>query len=380
MIDRTIKKSLIGKFDKGKVIILFGPRQVGKTTLLKEIFKNKKNVLWLNADEPDIKAIFHNANSTRLKTYFGDNKFVIIDEAHTIEDIGLKLKLMVDSIPNKQFIATGSSSFDLRNKTTEPLTGRKWQFFLYPLSFQEMVNDIGLIEEKRMIPHRLVYGYYPEVVLNTNEAKERLKLLTESYLYKDLLMYEGLRMPEKLIHLLKLLASRVGSEVNYNSLSRELKMDNSTVEKYIQILEDSFVIFRLHAFSRNHPKELKKGRKIYFFDNGVINTILDSFKIIENRTDVGALWENYIISELYKKYKYANQWCKFYFWRTQDQQEIDLIIEDDDILRAYEIKWNSKRKVRLSKSFSNKYANYTFNVITPENCEDFLLTETTSND
>jgi predicted AAA+ superfamily ATPase len=224
-----------------------------------------------------------------------------------------------------------------------------------------------------MLPVRLLYGSYPEIALNSGEEKQRLKLLTDSYLYKDILMFEGLKMPDKLIHLLQLLAFRIGTEINYNNLSKELKIDNSTVEKYIQLLEDSFIIFRLKALSRNHSKELKKGRKIYFIDNGVVNALLGNFNLTENRADIGALWENYVISEIYKKYSYENRWVNLYFWRTQDQQEIDLVIEENQAFHAFEIKWNKNVKARLSKTFSRNYENHSFHVITPENLEDYLL-------
>jgi predicted AAA+ superfamily ATPase len=372
MIHRNITSKIEEKLFSGKVIILLGPRQVGKTTLLKEIVKNRTDSLWLNADEPDIQALFENATSTRLKNYFGLNKVIVIDEAQTLKDIGIKLKIIFDSIPEIQVIATGSSAFEIKNKTNEPLTGRKWQFQLFPFSFSELVDHHGLIEEKRMIPVRLLYGSYPEIVLNPGQEKDRLKLLVESYLYKDILMYEGLKMPDKLVHLLKLLAFRIGTEINYNNLSKELRIDNSTVERYIQLLEDSFVIFRLNALSRNHSKELKKGRKIYFFDNGVVNALLGNFNLPENRGDVGALWENYVVSELYKKYHYENRWANFYFWRTQDQQEIDVVIEENQTFHAFEIKWNKYAKARLSKTFSRNYEPHTFHIITPDSIDEFL--------
>jgi predicted AAA+ superfamily ATPase len=373
MIQRTIRQNIEEKLFKGKVIILLGPRQVGKTTLLKEIIRDKNDTLWLNADEPDIQALFSNATSTRLKNYFGTKKIIVIDEAQTLADVGIKLKIINDSLKDIQVIATGSSAFEIKNKTNEPLTGRKWQFQLFPFSFSELVKHFGLIEEKRMLPVRLLYGAYPEITLHQGEEKERLKLLTDSYLYKDILMFDGLKMPDKLVHLLQLLAFRIGTEINYNNLSKELKIDNSTVEKYIQLLEDSFIIFRLKALSRNHSKELKKGRKIYFVDNGVVNALLGNFNLPENRSDIGGLWENYVISEMYKKYSYENRWANFYFWRTQDQQEIDLVIEENQVFHAFEIKWNKNAKARLSKTFSRNYENHTFHVITPDSIEDHLL-------
>jgi predicted AAA+ superfamily ATPase len=374
MLRRDILQKIEQKLFKGKVIILLGPRQVGKTTLLKEIIKGRADALWLNADEPDIQALFENATSTRLKNYFGNHKIVVIDEAQTLKDVGVKLKIIFDAMPEIQVVATGSSAFEIKNKTNEPLTGRKWQFQLFPFSFSELVDYNGLLDEKRLLPVRLVYGSYPEIVLNSGEEKERLKLLTDSYLYKDILMHEGLKMPDKLVHLLQLLAFRIGTEINYNNLSKELRIDNSTVEKYIQLLEDSFIIFRLKALSRNHSKELKKGRKIYFVDNGVVNALLGNFNLPENRADIGALWENYVVSEVYKKYHYENRWVNFYFWRTQDQQEIDLVIEENQEFHAFEIKWNKNAKARLSKTFSRNYLQHTFAIITPENIEDFLLT------
>ena len=375
MIIRNIKQKIEEKLFTGKVIILLGPRQVGKTTLLKEIIKNRTDALWLNADEPDIQSLFENATSSRLKNYFGTKKVIVIDEAQTVTDIGIKLKIIFDAIHDVQVIATGSTAFEIKNNTNEPLTGRKWQYQLFPLSFSELVEHHGLIEEKRMLPVRLLYGTYPEMVLYPGQEKERLKLLTESYLYKDVLMFEGIKMPDKLVHLLKLLAFRIGTEINYNNLSKELKIDNSTVEKYIQLLEDSFIIFRLKALSRNHSKELKKGRKVYFFDNGVVNAVLGNFNLPENRGDIGALWENYVISELYKKYKYENRWANFFFWRTQDQQEIDLVIEENQVYHSFEIKWNKNAKARLSKTFSKNYQPNTFHVITPESIDEFLLNQ-----
>lgn len=373
MIYRYLQKNIQSKFHKQKAIIVLGGRQTGKTTLLKMITENRKDTLWLNADEPDIKMMIEKATSTRLKSYFGKNKIIIIDEAQQITGIGRKLKLITDSIKDVQVIATGSSAFEIKNKTNEPLTGRKWEFHLFPLSFSEMAEHHGLIEEKRMIPHRLVFGYYPEVVSHPGEEKERLKLLSDSFLYKDILMYQGLQKPEKLINLLKMLAVYVGSEINYNQLSKQLQINNETVEKYIQLLEQCYVIFRLPAFSTNLTKELKKGRKIYFFDNGIINSLKGDFSIIENRTDKGALWENFVVSEMYKINEYKKQDGKFFFWRTHDQQEVDLIIQKEKILDTYQITWSEKNKPRLSKTFSSNYPKHNYAFINNQNIEDFLM-------
>lgn len=372
-IKRNIENDIKAKIHQRKAIILLGGRQVGKTTLLNKITANRDDVLWLNADEPDVLALLANATSTRLKSFFGKNKIVVIDEAQLIEDIGRKIKLITDSLKDIQVIATGSSAFEIKDKTNEPLTGRKWEFQLFPLSFSEMANHHGLLEERRTMPHRLVYGYYPEVVMHPGEERERLKLLADSFLYKDILMHQGLKKPDKLIHLLKLLAFYLGSEINYNKLSKELQLNNETVEKYIQLLEQCYVVFRLPAFSGNLAKELKKGRKIYFMDNGMVNSLTGNFTIFENRNDKGSLWENFVISELYKLNSYKNQYGNFFFWRTHDQQEIDLIIQKDNNLETYEIKWSNINKPRLSKTFSSNYPNHTFQFVNPDNVDTFLL-------
>lgn len=379
MVFRFLEKELKGKLHKGKAIVLLGGRQVGKTTMLQNITEGRNDTLWLNADEPDIKALLEAATSTRLKSYFGKKKIIIIDEAQQITGIGKKLKLITDSMKEVQVIATGSSAFEIKNKTNEPLTGRKWEYHLFPLSFSEMVAHHGLIEEKRMVPHRMVYGYYPEVVVHSGEEKERLKLLSDSFLYKDILMYQGLQKPEKLLHLLKLLASSVGSEVNYNQLGKQLQLNNETVEKYIQLLEQCYIIFRLPAYATNLTKELKKGRKVYFTDNGIINSLTGNFSVIETRNDKGALWENYVISEMYKINTYYKHYGEFYFWRSHDQQEVDLVIRKDNMLKAFEIKWSSNKKPRLNKTFSSNYPKHSFQFINHENVEDFMVQNNINN-
>ncbi len=373
MITRNLENVIERKLFGGKAIILFGARQTGKTTLLKKIVDNKKDVLWLNADEPDTIALFENSSSTRLKAIFAGKKIVVIDEAQRIPDVGIKLKLITDNIPEVQLLATGSSAFELANKVNEPLTGRKWEYKLFPLSFSEMVGYHGLLEENRLMQHRLIYGYYPEVVSNPGIENEILKQLSDSYLYKDILMWERIKKPEKFLKLLQALALQLGSEVSYNNLASLLEMDNQTVEKYIQLLEQTFIIFRLPAFSRNHRKELKRGRKIYFFDNGIRNALLANFSLTELRTDIGALWENFVISERIKYLHYNNIWANSFFWRTQDQQEIDYIEEKDGVLHAFEIKWNVKKKPILSKGFAKAYPNHRYSIINPDNYEQFLM-------
>jgi len=372
MIDRIIERRITKKLNSGKAIILLGARQTGKTTLLHRLIQGLEKVLFLNGDEPDTAALFEHASSDRLRAFFSGYAYVVVDEAQRISDIGIKLKLITDQMPEIQLIATGSSSFDLANKINEPLTGRKWEYNLFPLSFQEMVHHHGLLKERRLLSHRLIYGYYPDVVTHAGNEKEILKQLTDSYLYKDILMWENIKKPEKLLKLLQTLALQIGNEVSYNELGKLIGLDNQTVEKYIQLLEKTFVIFRLGAFSRNLRKELKKGRKIYFYDNGIRNALIANFSQPELRSDIGGLWENFIISERQKYIHYADIWTNNYFWRTQDQQEIDYIEEKDGVLHAYEIKSNPGVSSRLSKTFSGAYPNHTFSMVHPDNFESFL--------
>ena len=373
MVKRLLEEILASKLGKGKAIILMGPRQVGKTTLLRTLFHNSDDALWLNGDEPDVQAMFENMSSTRLRAIIGNKKVVIIDEAQRIADIGLRLKLITDQIPEVQLVATGSSSFDLANQVNEPLTGRKWEYKMYPLCFEEMVNHHGLLEEKRLIPHRLVYGYYPDVVMNIGEEKDILKQLSDSYLYKDILMWEQIKKPDKLLKLLQALAFQVGSQISFSELGQLCGLDSKTVEKYIVLLEQAFVIFRLSSFSRNLRNELKSSRKIYFFDNGIRNALIANFSQIESRNDIGALWENFLVSERIKRLGYHSIWANNWFWRTQQQKEIDYIEEQDGALHAYEFKWNPDAKYKSPKQFTEAYPDSTFSVIHRDNIEEFLL-------
>jgi predicted AAA+ superfamily ATPase len=373
MINRSITSKVSGKLHQGKAILIFGPRQTGKTTLLHQVFDDKPGVLWFNGDEADVQRLFETGSSTRLRSVFSDHTTIIIDEAQRISNIGLAIKLITDEIKQVQVVATGSSAFELANRTQEPLTGRKWEYYLYPFSFGEMVAHHGLLVEKRMLSHRLVYGCYPEVVNNPGREKEILKFLTDSFLYKDVLMIEGLKKPSKIVALLQALAFQTGNEVSYNELGRSIGMDNQTVEKYIDLLEKAYVIFRIGALSRNLRKELKRGRKIYFYDNGVRNALIAQFGPIELRPDRGALWENYLMAERRKYIAYNEIWVNTWFWRTQDQQEIDYVEEHDGAFQAWEFKWSPLRTPRLSKTFSNAYPDTAYHVITPENVEEFLL-------
>lgn len=375
MIERLLYKSIEDKLFKGKIVVLAGARQVGKTTLLKQILRNKEGVLWLNGDEMQVQNLFNNASADRLLSEFGNNKIVILDEAQRIKDIGLRLKLIADADCDIQMIATGSSAFELANKVNEPLTGRKWEYQMFPLSFGEMVAHHGKMKEMRMLPKRIVYGYYPEVVTNEGNEIEILKLLTDAYLYKDILSWENIKHPDKLHTLLRALAYQVGSQVSFNELSQMCSLDSKTVERYITLLEQCYIIFRLPSFSRNLRHELKASRKIFFYDNGIRNALIADYTAPEIRQDIGALWENFVVSERIKCNEYYRRWVNRYFWRTTQQQEIDYLEEGGGKLHAYEIKWNPRKKATITKTFMDAYPDTGFKVITPENIAEFLLPE-----
>ena len=373
MIERLLYKTIENKLFVGKIIILTGARQVGKTTLLKQLLRQKEGVLWLNGDELQVQNLFANASADRLLSEFSNSKIVILDEAQRIENIGLRLKLIADSDSEVQVIATGSSAFELANKVNEPLTGRKWEYQMFPLSFGEMVAHHGKLKEMRMLPRRIIYGYYPEVVTNDGNEVEILKLLTDAYLYKDILSWESVKHPDKLQTLLRALAYQVGSQVSYNELSQMCSMDSKTVERYINLLEQCYIIFRLPSFSRNLRHELKASRKIYFYDNGIRNALIADYRAPEVRQDIGSLWENFVVAERMKSNEYYHRWVNRYFWRTKQQQEIDYLEESGGELHAYEMKWNPRAKASITKTFTEAYPDSEFQIITPDNISDFLL-------
>lgn len=374
MIERKLKESILPLLSGKKAIVIMGARQVGKSTLLNQMLGDRSDVLWMNGDEPDIQDLFREMTSTRIRVILGNKKLLVIDEAQRIPDIGLRLKLITDQIPEVQVIATGSSSFELANKVNESLTGRKREFKMFPLTFEEMVRHTSFMEEVRMIPHRMVYGYYPEVVNLPGDERTTLKELSESYLYRDILSLESINKPDKLIRLLKALALQIGSQVSYSEVSNLVGIDSKTVERYVDILEKSFILFRLTSYSRNHRNELKASRKIYFWDLGIRNAIIGNLSQVESRTDVGELWENFAIAERMKKNAYKGSFAGSYFWRTRGQHEIDYLEEEDGHLSATEFKWNiRKSSVKCPNSFSSAYPDATFKVITPKNIEEFLL-------
>lgn len=372
MVVRILAKNLIFKFFKGKTIVLLGPRQVGKTTLLKSIVAELKDTLWLNADNFEVQNLFEVPSSVRFKAIIKNHKVVVIDEAQSIKDIGLKLKIIADELKDVQLIATGSSAFDLANELNEPLTGRKFEFQMYPISFEEMVNHHGLFEELNQLKHRMVFGYYPDVVVNQSEETEILKLLADSYLFKDILIWNRIKKSDKIKKLLQALAFQIGNQVSYNELGRMVGLNSETVESYVLLLEKSFVIYRLGTFSRNLRTELKKTRKIYFVDNGIRNAVIGNYNAMELRNDKGALWENFIIGERRKYLAYHNIYVNSYFWRTTAQQEIDYIEEREGKIYAYEFKWSSHRKAKIPKTFLKAYPDAIVKIITPENFEEFV--------
>lgn len=372
MIARTVVDNIRKRLDDRKVLVILGSRQVGKTTLFHQLFDDNKDVLWWNGDESDVRAALENTSSARLKTLIGNHRILVIDEAQRIDNIGLAAKIIYDTIPGVKVLLSGSSAFEIKNKTNEPLTGRKWEYQLFPLSFAEMVKHHGLLEEKRMLEHRMIYGYYPDVVTQTADAKSTLSQITNSYLYKDILMLENIHKAEKLERLVQALAFQIGHQVSYNELSQTCGLDNQTVEKYIDLLEKSFVVFRIPSFSRNIRNELKKSRKIYFYDNGVRNAVIKQFNSLELRDDTGALWENFLVSERMKYINYHFHYCNRYFWRTHAQQEIDYVEDKDGLLSAFEFKWNPKAKSKVPKAFSTAYPNSEFKTIHRDNFYSFL--------
>ncbi|MDO9231601.1 MAG: ATP-binding protein [bacterium] len=373
MIKRKIQDSVEKALFKGKIVIIYGARQVGKTTLVKEIQKKYLvESIYLNCDEPDIREAFSDKTSTEIKAYLGKAKIVILDEAQRIKNIGLTLKLIADNFPENQIIATGSSSFDLSNKIAEPLTGRKNEFFLYPFSYSELKAIYSELELNRLLEQRIIFGMYPEVIDGGKEAQKNLKSLAKSYLYKDILEFQGIRNSEAIEKLLQALALQIGDEVSYNELAQTVGIDKNTVANYIQILEKAFIIFRLNPYSRNLRSELKELRKIYFFDTGVRNAIINNLNPLNLRQDVGALWENFLISERLKFNSNNGLDRNTYFWRTKEGKEIDYLEDAGGKLNGFEIKWK-KDKFKIPEIFLKTYAQSNVTLINKDNYAEFIF-------
>ena len=368
-LEDTVRRHLFKK----KTVIIYGARQVGKTTLVGELVKKQNTpALWLNGDDADIRELFAKANASKLVPVIGNYKLVVLDEAQRIADAGLIIKIIHDNFKEIQLIVTGSSSFELADKIKEPMTGRKLEFTLYPFSFSEMVDHHGFLTEKRLLEHRMIYGYYPEIAVNISLESKLLKNLASDYLYKDILAIGQIKKPILLEKILKALALQIGNEVSYHELAQLLVSDKNTIEKYIDLLEKAYIIFKLPGLSRNVRNEIKKGKKIYFYDNGIRNALLGNFLPLGARVDTGALWENFLISGRMKYHANSDDEPKCYFWRTTQQQEIDYIEEFHNKFRAYEFKWGTLKRSFLSRTFSSAYPGSEFSNITPDNIHEFL--------
>ena len=372
MIDRTIIPTIESKVGSGKAIMVIGPRQVGKTTLILNQLSNK-DYAFFDGDDPTTRAELDTPNTEQIRRLINGKKIVFIDEAQRISGIGLTLKIITDQFKDVQLWISGSSSFNLFSELSEPLTGRNWEYGLYPISWEEYENHVGYLKAQQDLENRLIFGMYPDVI-NKQKGQEReiLRNLVHSYLYRDILSLGEIRKPEVLEKLVQELALQVGSEVNYNELSQLVSISKDTVQRYIDILEKGYVIFRLRSFNRNVRNEIKKGRKIYFYDNGIRNAVIGEFRGLSLRQDVGMLWENFLISERIKQNSYKLTFAKPHFWRTMQQQEIDYIEQTGLSLKAYEFKWNPKAKAKFSKTFLNAY-DAEGKVIHRENFREFVI-------
>lgn len=378
MIERGQLNSIQKIFGR-KAVVILGPRQVGKSTLLHQMLDGEDNVLWLNGDDQDVRLLFENFSAAKMRTILGKNTILALDEAQRIPEIGLKLKIVTDQMKDVNIITTGSSSLDLATGLNESLSGRKREFILLPLTFKELADHHGLLEEKRLLHRRMIYGYYPEVVTTPGEERDILREIVDSYLYKDILNLDLVAKPEKLSKLVQALAYQIGSQVSYNEIAQLIGLDSKTVERYIDILEKCFVIFRVNSFSRNLRNELKSSKKIFFWDCGIRNAIINNFAPLEKRSPIenGALWENWIIAERLKYNNLNGERATPWFWRTKQQSEIDYIEDKDGIISAFEFKWNPNAKASIPSLFASSYPDATFEVITPANCENFICLEDT---
>ncbi len=375
MISRSIEQQIAGKFFSGKAIIITGPRQSGKTTLVMKLLESYRDeCLIINGDDPVSERMFNRPNTEQLRQIIGKHRIVFIDEAQRIPFIGLTSKLITDTFKEVQLILSGSSSFELMNQTQEPLTGRKWTFSLWPINWQEWQDYSGYLKAEQDLENRLIFGFYPEVLMNPADQRSVLQELTESYLYKDILIYGNIKKPEMIQRLVQALAWQVGSEVSYTELAQITGLDPKTTSAYIDVLEKAYILFRLPSFSRNLRNEIKTNRKIYFYDNGIRNAVIGQFQALNNRTDIGALWENFLISERRKLLIYQKQVTSQYFWRTKQQQEVDYVETKDGKVFGFEFKWNANRSVSFPKTFTESY-NSINKGITRENFREFVVPE-----
>jgi uncharacterized protein len=371
MYSRTLSSNIKHRINSGKAIIVIGPRQVGKTTLIQKILEAEEYLL-LNGDDPAIRTLLSEPNTEQIRSLLANYKYVFIDEAQRIEGIGLTMKIITDRFKNVQLFASGSSSFDLSNKVNESLTGRKWEYHLLPISWEEYENHHGFLFAEQNLENRLIYGFYPDVLNNAGDEVSILQNLVNSYLYRDILAYADIRRPEVLDKLVQALALQIGSEVNLSELAQIVNVDKNTVSKYIDILEKGYIIFKLGSFSRNVRNEIKTNKKIYFYDNGIRNMVIGNFNSLELRSDKGALWENFLISERRKQNEYKQSFARTYFWRTKQQQEVDFVEDNGGKIFGFEFKWHKKKNEKLPKTFIESY-DAEEKVIDKENFREFVI-------
>lgn len=373
-IPRLLKEILLQHLTPNKVVVLYGPRQVGKTTLLEEILsESKEKYLLLSGEDRNVRPWVGSQSIETLQEYIGDYRLVAIDEAQKIPQIGLNLKLMVDHIEGIRIIATGSSSFELAHQIGEPLVGRKWQYTLYPIAQCELKKTEPLYKTKVLLESRLIFGSYPEIITHEDREKKLqiLNAIVDNQLYRDLLGHDGVRKSQKILDLLKLVAFQIGKEVSLHELGTALHLDLRTVEKYLDLLEKVFVIKRVFGFSRNLRKEITKNSRFYFYDNGIRNAIINNFNSLDTRDDVGMLWENYLFMERMKKQSYHGLHANNYFWRTYDQKEIDLVEEREGKLFGYEFTWGDKKK-KVPSLWLKTYKNAQYQIIDQKNYLEFI--------
>lgn len=374
-IERSIQKFLKESLNTGKIIVLYGARQVGKTTLVKEIIKGIENAVYYSCDDPLTKEQLERKNTEELRIFTQGKKLVVFDEAQRVENIGITLKLLHDTYPELQILATGSSSFDLANKLPEPLTGRAFHYLLLPLSLEEIACAEDALMADRSIEPCLVYGSYPEVLLGTQDRAELISTIATQYLFKDLLVCDGIRKPDLLEKLLKVLAASLGSEVSYSELSNTLSVSRNTILAYITYLEQAFIIFRVSPYFPNIRSQVTKKQKIYFYDLGIRNALLGNFNPLALRNDLGALWENFVVAER-KKYALARdeRFVKQYFWRTYDGQEVDLVEEwTGQKMHAFEMKYHEKKRYKTPPLWKKHFPKTPVAVVTRENYRTVLI-------